>query len=130
MYFGSDRSGMMQIYKSYRDRTGVQVAEALPPPINVRSYEGDPCIAPDGRFIVFYSCREGSHGGADLYVGFDDGQGGWRTPVNLGDAFNKRADQFGAHLSSDGNYLFFTRHGPGGNEINWVSVSAIDKLRG
>lgn len=123
-YFGSSRSGMMQIYKSTSPASPV---ELLGTPINMQAYEGDPCIAPDGHFLIFYSGRMGVS--SDLYVSFSDGQGGWKTPINLGPSFNSSSDEYGAHLSSDGKYLFFTRHTAQGNSIYWVATSAIEKLK-
>lgn len=127
MYFCSNRSGMMQIYKAYTDTTQSLIAEMLGAPINTRSYEGDPCIATDGHFLIFYSCRGGSS--SDLYVSFSDSSGGWETPIDLGAEFNTANDEYGAHLSSDGKYLFFTRHTAQGNSIYWVAASAIEKLK-
>ncbi len=127
LYFTSTRSGMYQVYKAYRDASRKLVAELVGPPVSTNSYEGDPCIAPDGRFLVFNSARDGKS--ADLFVSFPAAGGGWGTPINLGPAFNSSDDEYGAHLSSDGEYLFFTRHGSLGNQIYWVAVSAIEKLR-
>jgi hypothetical protein len=61
-------------------------------------------------------------------VSFREARKGWGTPVKLGPEFNSPDDEYGAHLSSDGKYLFFTRHTPQGDTIYWVAVSAIDKL--
>jgi Tol biopolymer transport system component len=127
VYFGSDRSGMMQLYKGRRDETGALVAERMDAPINTNSYEGDPCIAPDGHFLVFYSARDKKS--ADLYVSFRDENGAWGPPVNLGEKFNSPGDEYGAHLSADGKYLFFTRHTAQGNSIYWVAASAIEKFK-
>jgi Tol biopolymer transport system component len=129
IYLGSDRAqaGLNQIYRAYRDAGQNWVAEKLPAPINTNSYEGDPCVAPDGRFLVFYSARDGKS--ADLYVCFSDGQGSWGAPVSLGPAFNSQSDEYGAHLSADGKCLFFTRHSARGNTIFWVATTAIDKLK-
>lgn len=126
-YFGSQRSGMMQVYKGYEDATQTLVVELVGAPISTNSYDGDPCIAPDGRFLIFYSARDWKS--ADLYVSFSDGKGGWGTAIKLGDEFNTSSDEYGAHLSSDGKYLFFTRHTAQGNSIYWVATSAIDKLK-
>ena len=62
-------------------------------------------------------------------MSFSDGQGGWGAPVNLGANFNSGYDEYGAHLSADEKFLFFTRHTPQGNTIYWVATSAIDKLK-
>jgi len=125
-YFGSNRSGMMQIYKKTAQSSN---AELLGGPINMQAYEGDPCIAADGHFIIFHSARAGGSGRTDLYVSFADDQGNWGTPINLGPSFNSSSDEYGAHLSSDGKYLFYTRHTSQANKIYWVSVSAIESLR-
>lgn len=128
LYFGSTRSGMQQVYKAYLDATRTLVVELVGPPISTGSYEGDPCIASDGHFLVFYSARGGAATGSDLFVSFRDGQGRWGAPIKLGAAFNTPADEYGAHLSADGKYLFFTRHRAQGNGIYWVATSAIERL--
>lgn len=129
MYFSRAHSGLRsQLYRAHRDGSRQWVVELLGAPLNAESYEGDPCVAPDGRFLVFYSARVGGYGGTDLYVSLRDAGGKWGAPVNLGPAFNGPYDEYGAHLSSDGNYLFFTRHTPQGNGIYWVAASAIEKL--
>jgi Tol biopolymer transport system component len=130
LYFGRSPAGLHnQIFRAYRDASQKLVVEKLGAPVNVQSFDGDPCIAPDGRFLVFYSGRIGGQGGTDLYVSFPDGRGGWKTPINLGTGFNSPGDEYGAHLSTDGKYLFFTRHDSKGNNIYWVSTSAIDRLK-
>jgi Tol biopolymer transport system component len=120
---------MNQVYVARRGAAGTLVVDALGAPINTQSYEGDPCVARDGHFLVFYSGRSGSSGGTDLYVSFRSAQGAWGEPINLGGAFNSRYDEYGAHLSADGGFLFFTRHAPGSNRIYWVATSAIEKLK-
>ncbi len=127
MYFTSGRSGVLQMYKANKDATQTPVVEPVGAPISTYSNEGDPCIAPDGRFLIFCSARDRKS--SDLYVGFSDGKGGWGPAIKLGDEFNTPAEEYGAHLSSDGKCLFFTRHDSKGNGIYWVATSAIDKLR-
>ncbi len=131
LYFGSFRSkpavGLMQIYKAQRDASQNWAVEALPAPINQGSQEGDPCVAPDGRFLVFYSGRDGVS--SDLYVTFRNAQGGWGDPIKLGPEFNTPAGEFGAHLSTDGKLLFFTRRSPEVCQVYWVATSAIDAYR-
>jgi Putative Ig domain/WD40-like Beta Propeller Repeat len=129
VYFGSTRGNppINQVYRAHRDSSQQWVAEKMGPPINMNAYEGDPCVAPDGHFLIFYSARSGVS--ADLYVSFRDANGGWGEPIPLGPEFNTANDEYGAHLTTDGKYLFFTRHTPTGNEIYWVAASAIEKLK-
>lgn len=130
-YFGSERlsPGINQVFKARQNAAGAWAVEALGAPINALSYDGDPCIAPDGRFLVYYAGRAGGYGRVDLYLTFSDGKGGWGTPVNLGPTFNSPDDEFGACLSPDGKVMFFTRHTSEGDKLFWVSVAAIDKLK-
>lgn len=125
-YFGSDRTGTLQIYKA---SPGAQVAELVSAPINNQIYDCDPCIAKDGHFLIFSSSRAGGAGLLDLYVSFSNGQGGWGTPINLGAGFNSQYDEYGPHLSIDGKYLFFTSHTNNKELTYWVSISAIEKLK-
>jgi hypothetical protein len=105
-------------------------AELIPAPVlSVGTYEGDPCVAADGRFLVFSSGRPGGFGGTDLQVSFADGKGGWTSPFNMGPDFNTASDEYGATLSPDGKYQFFVRHNPRKAEIYWVSTNAIETFR-
>jgi hypothetical protein len=77
--------------------------ELVGPHISTKSLEADSCIAPDGRYLIFYSARDGKN--PDLYVSFAssrDGKGGWGDPINPGDKFNTPDDEYGAHVSSGG----------------------------
>jgi hypothetical protein len=128
LYFGRSPAGLQnQIHKAHKDASQKLVVELLGAPINAQSYEGDPCIAPDERFLVFYSGRDGVS--TDLFVSFRDARGGWGAPIKLGPKFNSPSDEYGAQLSSDGRTMFFTRHSSHENRIYWVAVSAIDKLK-
>jgi Tol biopolymer transport system component len=121
LYFGSERTGGMAVYRARRDPSGAYSVEMIGPPVSMGNLEGDPCVAPDGSYLVFYSCKDKRS--ANLYVSFADGAGGWSNPVGLG--VNSPSDEYGARLSADGRYLFFTRHGPSGNQIFWVSSSMV-----
>lgn len=128
-YFGLVDHGMPQIRRATPGgAAGIRV-ETLGPPVNQQSYEGDPCIAPDGRWLVFNSARNAASGGSDLFVSFPDSQGNWGIPIPLGPAYNSPVDEYGAMLSPDGRQLFFTRHGLEGNRIFTVAVAAIDAMR-
>lgn len=129
-FFGSERlsPGINQVFKATKQGQGWTV-EKLGAPINALSYDGDPCIAPDGRFLITYAGRPDGFGRVDLYVSFNDGKGGWGKLINLGPDFNSPDDEFGACLSPDGKSLFFNRHTAQGDQLFWVAVSAIDKLK-
>lgn len=130
-YFASARPGGfggLDLYRTLQVAGQPLQVENLGSTINSSGDDGDPCIAPDERFLIFY--RLGGFGGADLFVSFNDRKGGWTAPVNLGSQFNTSSDEFGPSLSPDGQYLFFVRQQYLGTvgDIYWVAVSAIDSL--
>lgn len=65
-------------------------------------------MARDERFIIFSSNgRPDTRGSYDLYISYRCA-GEWTEPANLGDDINSAAWDFGARLTPDGEYLFFT----------------------
>jgi Tol biopolymer transport system component len=109
-------------------------AEKLGNTINSSATELHPCIAPDERFIVFYSGRPGHYGssGGDLYISFKNNDGTWKQAMNLGEQFNKgHLSTSFPRLSPDGKYFFFLKivSVPWLCEVFWVSVGALDDLK-
>lgn len=108
-------------------------AEKLGAAVNSDFTELHPCVAPDERFLVFYSSRPGHHGskGGDLYISFRNDDGMWKEAVNLGEQFNKgHLSTSFPQLSSDGRYFFFLKlvSIPWQAEVFWVSIEALDDL--
>lgn len=126
-YFLSRRLGLPQLF---RVRPGAEAADLLPAPITAEGVpNGDPCVAPDGRFLVFFSFRPGGFGSGDLFTTFPDGKGGWTEPVNLGPDFNTAGSEYGPSLSPDAKVLFFVRHTREKAELFWVASSALERFR-
>lgn len=89
--------------------------ENLGPTINSDGDEISAFIAPDESYLIFATSAplDGHAGNDDLYVSFNrDGQ--WAAPRNLGLPINSFANEYGAFVSRDGQYLYFTsdRHPP------------------
>jgi hypothetical protein len=129
LYFDSS-----DIYKIKFPTDAPDTAEALGPAINSGATELHPCVAPDERFIVFYSSREGHYGsgGGDLYISFKNHDGTWAPAMNLGESFNKgHLSTSFPRLSPDGKYFFFLKlvSIPWQAEVYWVSVDALDDLK-
>lgn len=74
---------------------------------------GNPCIAPDERFLIFASSYHGGHGGADLFITYRGADNRWGPARNLGPTVNSTYADFAPALSPDGRYLFFTSERPG-----------------
>jgi hypothetical protein len=70
-----------------------------------------PGVAPDESFIVHYSIRPGAPGGreTDLYLTLRRSDGTWTKLRNMGPRINTRYFEFGARISPDKKYMFFTR---------------------
>ena len=80
--------------------------------------QAHPCIAPDGRYILF-----DVDGGSHLFVSFRKSDGTWDTAIDLANhGFSK--DAGGPCISPDGRYLFFHLNG----DIWWVDISVIENL--
>ena len=91
VYFFSSRPegfGGSDVYRVAITDDGYGVPENLGPMVNSEVGEGDPCISPDGDYIVFSSRREEGVGDGDLYVSFRLEGGGWTKAQNLGYTVN------------------------------------------
>jgi serine/threonine protein kinase/Tol biopolymer transport system component/tetratricopeptide (TPR) repeat protein len=113
LYFGSSRTGgygKHDIYMTMRttknDPWGSPVN--LGSKINSSTFDGCPCISPDGLELYFWSGRPGGYGDGDIYVTRrstpDDP---WGEPVNLGPEINSPFNDSDPHLSPDGLLLLF-----------------------
>ncbi len=114
IFFSSQREGGIggqDIY--FWDGNGP--AQNLGPPINTDNDEMSVFVARDGSYMVLGSSagHEGQVGNDDLYVSFFE-NGEWSEPANLGEPINSFANEYGAFVSGDGQYLYFTsdRHPP------------------
>ena len=112
------------------DNTWSQVIEI---PVNVdgnlRGHH--PGIAPDESFLVFYSVKPGAQRGTEtnLYLTLRQPDGAWTKARNLGPKINTRYYEFGARISPDKKYMFFTRSNGWGlnsssdtGDIYWVEL--------
>ena len=84
-------------------------------------------VAPDESYILFDSpVRPGGQGGyGDLYICFKKPDGTWGEALDLGDAINTPATNFGPMVTPDGKYIFYCTR----RDIYWVSAKVIDDLR-
>ena len=140
MYFSSNRDGGLGGFDIYRtvSKPGQPLqVENLGTPVNSKFDDGGPGISPDGHTLIFYSIlnRPGAISRySDLFICFDNGHGGWTSPVNMGEGFNTPEDEYGAYaatFSQDGRVLFFTRFNwqRGESQVYWVSTTALERFR-
>ncbi len=134
MYFASNRDGGlggMDIYRTVSKPGEPLQVENLGPPVNSEFAVADPAISPDGHTLVFFSGPKhpGVMHDSDLFICFDNGHGGWTTPVNMGEEFNKPGHQGSPSFSQDGRVLFFSHFVAKHGDVYWVSTTALERFR-
>jgi hypothetical protein len=130
LYFNSQRGGQgtNDIYCSKFVNGKYSSAEKLPAPINSQLREFDAFVSQDERMIIFSSDRPGGFGGSDIYISFKKSDNSWSEPLNLGNDINSASSEYGATISPDGKYFFYTSGKNGSEDIFWVSSEIIGAL--
>jgi len=131
LYFNSQRGGpgTNDIFCSKFINGQYTTAERLPEPINTKYREFDAFVSQDENMIIFSSEKPGGFGGADIYISFKKTDGKWSDPKNLGNNINSEKSEYGATITFDGKYLFYTSNRNGTEDIYWVSAKFIEELR-
>lgn len=88
--------------------------DARPLAINSKANDFDPAFSANGRWLYFFSNRDGGLGGDDLYRVAVRGDGGFGPAENLGAAVNTPGDEWAPTPSLDGKALLFASNGHGG----------------
>jgi TolB protein len=94
-----------------------------PTPFDSPTNDFDPCFAPDGRGIWFFSNRPGGLGGDDVWFApFDPATGRYGESVNAGPAVNSAGDEWAPVPNPDGRWLLFASDGRGGKGLHDLFV--------
>ncbi|WNJ16099.1 OmpA family protein [Pontibacter sp. G13] len=75
--------------------------------VNTDSWESQPCLSPDGRYLYFSSSRPGGLGGRDIWY-CERQENGWSTAVNLGEPINSPGNEDSPFLHADGKTMYFS----------------------
>lgn len=78
---------------------------------NSQSWEAQPSVTSDGRFIYFASDRKGGFGGIDIYRSEKNAKGMWMPAENLGSVINTKGDEKTPFIHTDGSTLYFSSNG-------------------
>lgn len=78
------------------------------------SWESQPSLSSDGRFLFFASDRPGGFGKSDIWMSEQDANGNWKTPVNLGGTINTKGNERSPFLHTDSKTLYFSSSGHDG----------------
>jgi hypothetical protein len=131
MVFASNRPGGLgdfDLYHTEKTADGETRAVNFGPVLNTPGPEYDPCLAQDGRMLVFAGAREGRPN-LDLYVTIREGANGWSAPVPLSGGVNTDANEYAPVFSPDGRYLFFVRHDGRQSDLFWMATTALERRR-
>ena len=82
--------------------------------INSPANDFDPAFSADGRWLYFFSNREGGFGGDDLYRAEVLPDGGFGMAENLGPGVNGKGDEWAPTPNADGSRLLFASNSFGG----------------
>ena len=106
---GRNYDGNMDLYGSYKGRSGWSVCQRLP--ISTPGNERSVFIAGDGRTVYFASDGYTGFGGLDIYKAVINEDGSFGPVINVGQPFNTAADDYGLILTAHGDEAYFVRDG-------------------
>ena len=104
--------GSCDIYYSVLSDAGWTDPVPAGPPLNSSSWEAQPTLSSDGRFLYFSSNRQGGKGGKDIWRAELAGLGThgimkWKEPVNLGDSINTPGNETSPFVHAGNKNLYF-----------------------
>jgi len=106
-------------------------AENLGAKVNTNTVDSEPCIAPDGSFLILGRTTLTSIG--NLYICFNKGNNQWTQAINMNNSGakinNNSVHHMNPSLSPDGKFLFFARHNGPILDIYWVSTHVLVGLK-
>jgi len=117
--------GSCDIYYSVRQNGSWSTPVCAGAPLNTSSWESQPSLSSDGKFLYFSSNRSGGKGGKDLWrsecLGCDhNGILKWKEPVNLGDSINTSGDEISPFIHAGNKNFYFSSNyhtGMGGFDL-------------
>jgi len=107
--------------------------DAQPLPVNSKANDFDPAFSANGRWLYFFSNRDGGLGGDDLYRVAVHADGGFGAVENLGPGVNSKGDEWAPAPSLDGKALLFASDGFGGAGrhdlfvVRWDGSAFVDR---
>lgn len=117
-----------EIYKSLLIDGEYKTVEKLDTVINTYYGAHDPYIDPEESYLLFGSYRPGGFGKQDLFMSKKINDK-WTSPRILNSTINTDQIEYGAYVSPDKKYLFFTRLDEwsenSSSDIYWVDINLI-----
>ena len=108
----SDGSGSCDIYYSVNNGKFWSKPKNAGIILNSRSWDAQPSLSSDNRYLYFSSNREGGKGKKDIWRAelleiHENGNLRWSLPINLGDIINTPGDEISPFIHPDNKGFFF-----------------------
>lgn len=126
----SDKIVELQLHFSSLD--GKKWSKPTPFAYNNPAYSvGQPCLSEDGKTLYFTSDMPGGVGGTDLYMCFQQTDGSWSKPENLGKEVNTESDEMFPYFVEQTGILYFASDGHmgiGGFDIFSFGANGVENV--
>ena len=128
LFFSSGREGGLgraDLYRSVVRDGNAGEAVNVGDVINSELSQTDVYVSPDGDMMIFtITDHPEGFGGDDLFVSHLS-SGEWTYPRNLGAAVNTDEYEYGATMSPDGEWLYFSSHRGGNADVYRIRLSEV-----
>ncbi len=96
--------------------------------VNSSSWESQPTLSADGKWLVFCSNRPGGMGSYDLWESHQIANGQWTEPKNMGPFINTPFAEMSPYIHANGLQLYFASEGhPGFGGLDLMMVEKDGK---
>lgn len=110
--YGNERQGVgtCDLFIAKKNGNHWTNARNLGSIVNSPQWDGQPCLASDGKTLYFASKRPGGMGGSDIYFSKIN-KDGWSKPQSVGFSINTSGTEMGVFIHPDNQTLYFTSDG-------------------
>lgn len=111
--YGANRKGYGSCDIFYSQKNGNNWTRPFNagPSLNSKFWESQPSFSADGKTLYFVSSRTGGVGQTDIWYSVLKDNGGWATPVNIGENINTPGKEESVCIHPDGKTLYFSSNG-------------------
>lgn len=106
-----DGQGDCDLYISFRTGNEWSKPRNMGSTVNSKAWDSQPSLSADGRTLYFTSTRGGGHGKEDIWVTYQNADGSWLKPVNLGKSINTSGRDMAPSVHMSGSTLYFVSDG-------------------
>lgn len=107
----SDSNGDCDLYISLRTGDTWSKPKNMGNVVNSKAWDSQPTLSADGRTLYFTSGRSGGIGKEDIWVTYQNEDGSWKAPQNLGASVNSAGRDMAPYIHGSGSTLYFVSDG-------------------